>query len=214
MKIEWRKHYKDIYLPKAKPELIELEEIQYLTIRGEGSPDSEAFTQSVEALYTLSYALKMAPRKGIVIDGYQEYAVFPLEGVWSFNEEGIRLYSDGVSANDLRDYFSFELMIRQPDFIRKELFTDLQELTYKKKNNEALLRVAFKTIKEPLSCQMMHIGPYKEETGSFKKMEEFVEKEGYIRKEKYHKEIYVSDPRRVAPEKLKTVLRFEIKKAN
>ncbi len=212
MKIEWRKQYKNLYLPKTKPEIIETDEMAYIVIEGEGSPDSLQFSQAVEALYALSYSLKMAPKKGYNIDGYQAYTVFPLEGVWCLNKEGIKMNAKGISANDLRDYYMFKMMIRQPEFTTKSLFEDIKKNAYKKKKNESILKAEYKRIKEPMSCQMMHIGPYKTEPKTFKIMEDFVIKEGYSRKEKYHKEIYISDPRKVAPDKMKTVLRFELKK--
>ncbi len=210
--MEWRKQYKELYLPKQSPILIELEPMQYITVSGEGSPDSKTFQNCVEALYALSYAIKMAPRKGIQIEGYEEYTVFPLEGVWNLNEEGKQRYTRGVSSNDLREYFIFTLMIRQPDFVTPELFRELQKMTYQKKKSESILQANFQITHEPLSCQMMHIGPYKDEPESFRMMEEYVLQQGYQRSAKYHKEIYISDPRKVSPDKMKTVLRFEIKK--
>lgn len=212
MKIEWRKQFKNLYLPKEKPEIIEPGEMTFISITGEGSPDSEVFSNAVEALYSLSYAIKMSPRNGYHIDGYQEYAVFPLEGIWNLNEEGRKLNSNGISANDLRDYYTFTLMIRQPDFITEEIFLKLRDISYNKKLNPTILKAEYLRLLEPLSCQMMHIGPYSEEPVTFSIMEKYTEENGYIRKEKYHKEIYISDPRKVSPENMKTVLRFEVSK--
>ena len=214
MKYEWRKKEKSIYLPKNEPTFIELDEMNYITIKGEGSPSSSDFTSCVEALYVLAYVLRMSYRNGHEVKGYFEYTVYPLEGVWDLNDNGKELYSKGVSSNELHDYFVFKLMIRQPKFFSAKFVEELIQILAVKKKNPKILEIEFETVNESETCQMMHLGPYADEPLTFSKMQDYCTEHGYTRKEKYHKEIYISDPRRVEPAKLKTVLRFAIEKKN
>lgn len=207
MKHEWRKKEKELYTPKTTPTIIDIPSYNYITIEGEGNPNSEDFGLSVGSLYAISYAIKMNLKKE-----FFDYTVYPLEGIWSFNEEGKRLYQEGKSIVDLKDYLTYKVMIRQPEFVTKELFQTYQKLAYSKKKNEKILDVRLEQIEEGLSCQMLHIGSYDGEPASFKHMEEVCEQLGYQRIGKNHKEIYLSDPSKVAPEKLKTTLRFRVVK--
>ncbi len=206
MKHEWRKKEKQLYIPKTKPELIEIPEFKYFTIKGEGNPNSEEFPEFIGVLYSLSYAVKMSPKKGMQPDGYFDYTVYPLEGIWDLNEKGRRNSSEIINKDDL----VFHLMIRQPDFVEAEYAEKMIALTKEKKPHPLLEKVEFETISEGLSVQMMHLGSFDTEPDSFRKMEEFATLNNLKRISKVHKEIYLSDPRKVSEDKLKTVLRFKV----
>jgi hypothetical protein len=207
MKYEWRKKEKDIYLPKNKPERITLPEFKFLTIEGEGNPNSQLFSEHIGALYPVAYAIKMMPKKSVKLDGYYDFTVYPLEGVWDLNEEAKKNFTGKINKDD----FVYKLMIRQPDFVTKAFANEMIELTKEKKQIELLSKVKFETITEGNCIQMLHIGSYDNEAESFQIMEEFAEKENFSRVSKLHREIYLSDFRKTASEKLKTVLRFKVK---
>lgn len=203
-KFEWRKQLKELYLPKAKPSKIQVPAINYFTIEGHGNPNSERFKEDVETLYALSYAIRMMPKKGITPQGYYEYTVFPLEGIWDLDEEGRKL--DYLS----KDHLVYQLMIRQPDFVTEELFHTVLNGVKQKKPNLHLENVKFERIEEGLCVQAMHMGSYDNEPETFAIMEQFCHESKLTRIEKTHKEIYITDVRKTAPEKLKTVLRFKV----
>lgn len=202
MKFEYKKHQKEFYVPKNNPSIIEIPSFPFLTCKGEGSPDDHCFTQVVEALYTMSYSIKMSYKQSIIPEGYYEYTVFPLEGIWDLID-----YTKGIE----RSNFKYTMMIRQPEFLTNELFLDYQKKAFEKKNNEKIKEVVFEHFCEGLVCQCMHIGPYSEEPSTFSRMEAYCEEQGYVRSSKVHREIYISDPRKSAPEKMKTTLRFHVK---
>ncbi len=206
MKYEWRKREKGVYLPKNQPEVIEIPEYKFLTIEGEGNPNSEFFSEYIGVLYALSYAIKMNPKKGKAPKGYFDYTVYPLEGIWDLNEEAKKKYDGNFDKDDL----VFKLMIRQPDFVDRAFFTEMLALTRKKKPHDLLDEVKFEKITDGKCVQMMHLGSYDNEPESFKLMETFATKENLLRMSKSHREIYLSDFRKVSPEKLKTVLRFKV----
>ncbi|MBU1019886.1 MAG: GyrI-like domain-containing protein [Firmicutes bacterium] len=213
MKYEWRKEDKDLYLPKPNPTIIHIPKMQFLTITGEGNPNSEVFSGCVGALYALSYGIKMNLKKRTNVEGYQDYTVFPLEGIWNLNDEGKRLYEIGTKAVDLKDYFTFKVMIRQPNFVSKDFFEEIKQMVFQKQKNDFVLSVVFEEIEEGLVCQMLHQGSYDDEPASFARMESEIAQQGYTRISKEHKEIYLSDPQKVEPSKLKTTLRFKICKS-
>ncbi len=206
MKHEWRKQEKSIYLPKNKPEIVDLPAFKYFTIEGEGNPNSEIFAEYISVLYSLSYAVKMSYKKGMEPIGYFDYTVYPLEGVWDINKEAKSKRNYTFNKNDL----IFKLMIRQPDFVNLDFADKMKALTKEKKPHELLDSVKFETITEGKCIQMLHLGSYDSEPESFMVMEEFTIKQGYKRRSKIHKEIYLTDARKTAPEKQKTVLRFQI----
>ncbi|WP_438422805.1 GyrI-like domain-containing protein [Aquimarina macrocephali] len=206
MKHEWRKKEKGVYLPKNTPEIIEIPEYKFLTIKGEGNPNSEFFSEHIGVLYAVSYGIKMGLKKGTVPKGYFDYTVYPLEGVWDITEEAKKAYKGTINKDDL----VFKLMIRQPDFIDDELAKHMIDQTKKKKPHVLLEKVKFEKITEGKCIQMMHLGSYDNEPESFKVMEEFADKENLYRPSKVHREIYLSDFRKVPAEKLKTVLRFKV----
>ncbi|MEH7253718.1 GyrI-like domain-containing protein [Neobacillus niacini] len=187
------------------PTKIMVPPLKYFTLKGAGNPNSEAFKESVEALYALSYAIRMMPKKGITPDGYFEYTVFPLEGVWDLDEVGRQLkHLD-------KDRLVYKLMIRQPDFVTEELFSMAKELSTKKVSDDLLESVKFEIIEEGLCVQCLHIGDYDSELETFSKMEDFCSANNLTRIDKRHREIYISDPRKTDPAKLKTVLRHKLK---
>ena len=206
MKHEWRKKERELYLPKNQPELIDVPELQFLTISGKGNPNSNIFSEYIGVLYALSYAIKMTLKKGNELHDYFDYTVYPLEGIWDITEEAKKRYKGTIDKNDL----VFKLMIRQPDFINKSFFEEMMTLTKKKKPHALLKEVKFEKITDGRCVQMMHVGSYDKESECFEVMEAFAEKENLLRSSKVHREIYISDFRKVAPEKLKTILRFKV----
>lgn len=204
MKHEWRKKEKNYYIPKTKPEIVNMEKFKFIQIKGSGNPNNEEFSERVGVLYSLAYAIKMMPKKGITPDGYFDYTVYPLEGIWDLDEEG-RLKNE-FDKNNL----VYNIMIRQPDFVTKEVFDLAMEMTKKKKPNKLLDDVVFGEIEEGMCVQMMHIGPYDDEYKSFEVMKEFIKDNNLVIKSLAHREIYISDVRKTASEKLKTVLRYMV----
>lgn len=208
LKHEWRKLEKAFYLPKQQPEVVNIPAFQFITIAGEGNPNSQHFTDCIAALYPIAYAIKMMPKKMVTKpEGYYDYTVYPLEGVWDLNEKGRKNYDGTFNKDDL----VFNLMIRQPDFVNESFYQEMLALTKKKSPNPLLDQVKLETITEGKCVQMLHLGPYDDEPASFRIMEAFAQEQGLERLSKVHREIYLSDFRRVAPEKLKTVLRFRVK---
>ncbi|MEO1010956.1 MAG: GyrI-like domain-containing protein [Bacteroidota bacterium] len=162
----------------------------------------------VSALYSVSYAVKMTlKRLSAPPMDYMDYTVYPLEGIWDLNEKAKQDYDGSFHKDDL----VYTLMIRQPDFVTEGFFREMLILTRKKKPNALLDKLQFETTSEGPCVQMLHLGPYDTEPQSFAKMEEFSKANNWDRCSKAHREIYLSDFRKVAPEKLKTVLRFKIK---
>ena len=208
MKHEWRKKEKEIYLPKNKPVTIQIPEYKFFTIKGKGNPNDDYFSEYIRVLYSLSYAVKMSIKKGIEPKGYFDYTVYPLEGVWDINEEARKTFNGKIDKDDL----VFKLMIRQPDFVDESFAMMMLERTKQKKFNVLLDNVKFEKITDGECIQMMHWGSYDNEPVSFKQMEEFAQQQNLTRISKVHREIYISDARKVAPEILKTVLRFKVNK--
>ena len=206
MKHEWRKHEKDIYVPKKKPEIIDVQNFKYITITGKGNPNEDEFAKKVEVLYSLAYAIKMMPKKGYIPDGYFEYTVYPLEGLWDLTDEGKKL----KELN--KDCLVYKIMIRQPDFVTEEVLELAKEQVRKKKPNLAIDNVNFEEIKDGLSVQMLHLGSYDNEETTFKEMKKFIEENNLEIASLVHREIYLSDARKVSAEKLKTVLRYRVNK--
>lgn len=203
MKFEWRKQDKALYLPPAEPGLIQVPAFPYFTLQGEGNPNGSAFAEAVAVLYSLSYAVKMLPKKGPAPEGYYDYTVFPLEGVWDLSEAGRRLAV--LDKNEL----VYTLMIRQPDFMTPALAAVVLEQVKRSKPHPLLDKAVFARCEDGLSVQMTHIGSYDDEPHSFTRMEQFCAAQGLLRESLLHREIYISDARRASPEKLRTVLRFK-----
>lgn len=205
MKYEWKKEEKQLYSPKPIPELITVPKQKFFTLKGQGNPNSDSFAEKIGVLYSLAYAVKMMPKQGYIPDGYFEYTVYPLEGLWDLTEEGRK--SEILNKNE----FLYTIMIRQPDFVVPDVVEKAFETVGKKKPHPLLDEVIFETLEDGLSVQMLHLGPYDNEPQSFKLMNEFVANHNLEKRMLVHREIYLSDARQVQPEKLKTVLRYMVK---
>ncbi|MCE5221800.1 MAG: GyrI-like domain-containing protein [Clostridium sp.] len=204
MKFEWKKQEKDLYLPKEKPDLITVPEQKFFMVSGKGNPNDEEFSEKIGILYSLAYAVRMMPKQGYTPDGYFEYTVYPLEGIWDLTEEGKQF-------NTLnKDELLYTIMIRQPDFVTQEVVNKAFENVRKKKPHHLLDDVTFETIEDGLSVQMMHIGPYDDEPQSFEQMKKFIKENNLEIITLKHREIYLSDARKTEKSKLKTVLRYMV----
>ena len=204
-KVDYRKDFKAFYVPKTSPEIIEVPKMPFLMVDGSGDPNGGAFIEATEALYSLSYTVKMSYRSDDAPAGYYEYTVFPLEGVWD-------LLDRSKPATD-KSNLKYTIMIRQPDFLTEQSFERFLEQTKRKKTNPFLEKVRFEHASDGLCCQIMHIGSFDEEPASFARMEAFCKEQGLVRVSLLHREIYLSDPRRTEQAKLKTALRFPVNKA-
>jgi hypothetical protein len=209
MAFDYKKEYKEFYMPKNKPAVVDIPTMNYLAVRGQGDPNAEdgEYKQSIELLYGIVYTIKMSKKGDHQIDGYFDFVVPPLEGFWW--QEGIQ----GVDYAHKED-FVFISLIRLPDFVSKEDFDwAIIEATRKKKRDYS--KVEFFTYAEGLCVQSMHLGLYDNEPVTVSAMHAFIANQGYeldISNTRYHHEIYLSDVRKVVPEKLKTVVRHPIKK--
>ncbi|MBM7616228.1 GyrI-like domain-containing protein [Alkaliphilus hydrothermalis] len=206
MKHEWRKHEKNLYVPKEKPELITVSNQKFLMIKGTGNPNDKSFSDKIEVLYSLAYAIRMMPKQGYTPEGYFEYTVYPLEGVWDLTEEGKKL--DYLNKDEL----VYNIMIRQPDFVNKEVVEKAFEIVRKKKPHPLLDEVVFDTLEDGLAVQMLHVGSYDDEPKSFELMKQYIEENNLEIITLAHREIYLSDARKVEAAKLKTVLRYRVKR--
>ncbi len=208
MKHEWKKAEKEFYAPKAlKPEQVNIPAFKFFMISGEGNPNSEAFSACIQVLYILSYAVRMSHKQGIAPEGYFEYTVYPLEGVWDINEQAKK--ADNATLN--KDALVYTLMIRQPGFVDDSFAQKIIALTKAKKPHPLLEHVRFESFEEGECIQMLHLGSYDDEPKSFALMEAYCAEIGRERASKVHREIYLTDARKSAPEKLKTILRFGLK---
>ena len=209
MAFDYKKEYKEFYLPKNKPSIVNLPKMNYIAVRGKGDPNIEdgEYKQSIPLLYGIAFTIKMSKKTDYQIEGYFDYVVPPLEGLW---------WQDGVKGIDYsqKDAFNFISMIRLPDFVTEKDFTwAVNQATMKKKMNFS--KVEFFTYEEGLCVQCMHIGTYDNEPETVALMHNYIKEEGYeldINDERLHHEIYLSDPRKVDKEKLKTVVRHPIRK--
>lgn len=211
MAFDYKKEYKEFYLPKKKPELIEIPSMNFIAVRGKGDPNQEngTYKQAIGLLYGIAFTIKMSHMSSHKIDGYFQYVVPPLEGFWWMKD------TPGVDYSRKED-FEWISVIRLPDFVKKEDFDwAVREATGKKKTDFS--KVEFWTYHEGLCVQCLHIGPYDNEPETIRLMDEYAEGQGYqtdITDHRYHHEIYLSDARRCDPQKLKTVIRHPVKKAN
>lgn len=205
MKQDWKKVDKQFYLPKTKPELVKVPPFKFFSIPGQGDPNDKPFQENIGVLYSLAYAIKMSPKNNFAPKDYFEYTVYPLEGIWDLTEDAKKSNSKALDKSQL----VFNLMIRQPDFVTPDFALEAIERTKKKKYHPLLEKVKYEIIEDSNCIQMMHIGSYDSEPASFKLMEDFCRVTGYKRESKQHREIYLSDFRKVSPDKLKTVLRFK-----
>ncbi|MBR6337753.1 MAG: GyrI-like domain-containing protein [Ruminococcus sp.] len=210
MAFDFKKEYREFYLPKEKPSLVEVPKVSYIAVKGKGDPNEEDgdYKKAIGMLYAVAYTLKMSYKTDHRIDGFFEYVVPPLEGFW---------WQDGVNGIDYSDKSSFNWIsvIRIPDFITEADISWAKETALKKKKLDCSA-VKMLTIDEGLCVQIMHIGSYDDEPRSVALMDSFIKEQGYvndINDKRLHHEIYLSDARKVSPDKLKTVIRHPIKKA-
>ena len=209
MAFDFKKEYKEFYMPKDKPEIVNVPKANYIAVRGKGNPNDEggAYQQAIGVLYAVAYTLKMSYKTDYRIEGFFDYVVPPLEGFWW--QEGI----DGIDYSD-KSTFSWISVIRLPDFITKKDFDWAVETATKKKRIDCL-NAEFLTIDEDLCVQIMHIGSFDDEPATVEKMNKYLAENGYendFSETRLHHEIYLSDARKVDPEKWKTVIRHPIRK--
>ena len=210
MAFDFKKEYKEFYLPPAKPVVVTVPKANYVAVRGKGDPNDEggAYKQAIGILYAVAYTLKMSYKTDHRIEGFYDYVVPPLEGFWW--QEGV----DGIDYSD-KSTFCWISVIRLPDFITKADFDWAVQTASKKKKTDCS-KAEFLTVDEGLCVQIMHIGPYDDEPASVALMDRFLEENGYendLSVSRLHHEIYLSDARKVAPENWKTVIRHPIKRA-
>jgi hypothetical protein len=205
---DFKKEYKEFYMPKNSPGIVMVPSMNYIAVRGTGDPNQEdgEYKQAIGLLYGIAFTIKMSRKGDHRIEGYFDYVVPPLEGFW---------YMEGMNGIDYahKENFHWISVIRLPDFVSEDdLRWAVNEATQKKKLDFS--KVEFLTVEEGLCVQCMHIGPYDDEPATVAMMHEFMEKKGYeldISDKRLHHEIYLSDARKVAPDKLKTVIRHPIK---
>ncbi|MBE6124846.1 MAG: transcriptional regulator [Erysipelotrichaceae bacterium] len=210
MPFDYKKEYREFYMPPKTPTIVEVPAMNYLAVRGKGNPNDEdgEYKNSIGLLYGIAFTIKMSYKGSHKIDGYFEYVVPPLEGFW---------WQNGVKGIDYgrKEDFNFISVIRLPDFVSKEDFDwAVREATKKKKTDFS--KVEFFHYEEGLCVQCLHLGSYDDEPATVEAMHQLAEREGYqldINEERMHHEIYLSDPRKTDLAKLKTVVRHPIKKA-
>ncbi len=209
MAFDYKKEYKEFYMPKNRPSIVEIPKMNYIAVRGQGDPNAEnsEYKASLGLLYGIAFTVKMSKKTSHKIEGYFDYVVPPPEGFW---------WQSGVAGIDYahKESFRFISVIRLPNFVTKADFDwAVAEATAKKKTDFS--KAEFLTVDEGVCVQCMHIGPYDSEPATVALMHTYMEEHGYtldISEKRLHHEIYLSDARKVAPEKLKTVVRHPIKK--
>ena len=210
MAFDFKKEYKEFYMPKNKPEIVTVPKANYIAVRGKGNPNEidGAYQQAISVLYAVAYTLKMSYKTEHKIEGFFEYVVPPLEGFW---------WQDNVDGIDYADKAAFNWIsvIRLPEFITKKDFEWAVETASEKKKLDCS-SAEFLTVDEGLCVQIMHIGAFDDEPQTVALMDEYIAQNGYendITESRLHHEIYLSDARKVAPEKWKTVIRHPIKRS-
>lgn len=210
MAFDFKKEYKDLYAPKNKPQIVNIPKANYIAVRGKGDPNEEdgAYKQAISVLYAVAYTLKMSYKSDRKIKGFYEYVVPPLEGFW---------WQNGVSDVDFscKSEFNWISVIRLPDFIGKDDF-DWAVKTASNKKKLNCSSAEFLTIDEGFCAQIMHIGAFDDEPSTITKLNRFLDENGYINDfsdSRFHHEIYMSDVRKVATERCKTIIRHPIKKS-
>ena len=208
MAFDFKKEYKEFYMPASKPSIVTVPPMNYIAVRGEGDPNAEdgAYKQAIGLLYGIAFTIKMSKMGDHRIEGYFDYVVPPLEGFW---------WQDGVQGIDYthKERFQWISVIRLPDFVTKDDFDWAVAETERKKKID-FSKAEFQPCDEGLCVQCMHIGPYDDEPATVEQMHRYMEEQGYtldITDQRLHHEIYLSDVRKVAPEKLKTVIRHPIR---
>lgn len=210
MAFDFKKEYKEFYMPKKKPAIVDVPAASYIAVRGKGDPNEEGgeYKQAISVLYSVAYTLKMSYKTEHKIEGFFEYVVPPLEGFW---------WQEGVNGVDYSDKagFNWVSVIRVPEFITRADFDWAVETATRKKKLDCS-RAELITVEEGLCVQILHTGAYDDEPVTVALMDEFLQKNGFVNDfsdTRLHHEIYLSDPRKTAPEKQKTVIRHPVKKA-
>lgn len=209
MAFDFKKEYKEFYMPKNIPEIVTVPAANYIAVRGKGNPNQEggAYQQAVGILYAIAYTIKMSYKGSHKIEGFVEYVVPPLEGFWWQDD------IDGVDYGD-KDSFNWISVIRLPGFVTKDDFEWAAAEAAKKKKLDCSA-AEFLTVDEGLCVQIMHIGPFDDEPASVAIMDKYLKENGYVNDmtaTRLHHEIYLSDARKVEPSKWKTVIRHPVKK--
>ena len=210
MAFDYKKEYKEFYMPTNKPSIIRVPSMHYIAVRGQGDPNAEdgAYKQAIGLLYGIAFTIKMSKKGNHQMEGYFDYVVPPLEGFW---------WQDGADGIDYtqKDTFKWISVIRLPDYVTKDEFNwAIEEATRKKKTDFS--KVEFFVYEVGLCVQCMHIGSYDDEPATVERMHDYMHKQGYVldlTEQRMHHEIYLSDARKVAPEKRKTVIRHPIRRA-
>lgn len=202
MKFEWKKQEKEIYSVNTKPCVIDIPPQKYITVCGAGNPNNETFSEKVAALFSVAYKIKMLYKSSVNNDReINDYSVYPLEGIWS----------KAIQKDELvKEELQYTIMIRQPDFITKEIFDVALDITKKKKPNIYLADISFKTICDGKCVQMLHKGTFDNEPASFEIMDKYCLANGYKRIGINHREIYLNNANRTEKSKLKTILRYKV----
>ncbi|MCI9414967.1 MAG: transcriptional regulator [Clostridiales bacterium] len=204
-KLDFKKQYKDLYQPGTTPSLIEIPPIPYLMVDGVGAPEGEAYGQALEMLYAVTFTIKMSKMNGTQPAGYVEYVVPPLEGLWDCG-------AAGFDAEN-RENWRWTSLLRQPDFVTGEVFGWAVDIAAKKKPGLPFDRVRLETYDEGLCVQQLHVGPYSTEQETIDQIGLFIRDNGLTDQcgtERRHHEVYLSDPRRTKPERLRTILRHPV----
>ena len=207
-KFDFKKEYKNLYSSKQKPALVDIPPFKFIMIDGKGKPKGENYQNAMQILYSITYTIKMSKKENNLINGYYEYVVPPLEGLWCLEDNK---YNFNIS----KDKWLWTSMIAQPNFVTKEIFDWALNECKTKKTNLNFSKVRFETFCEGLCVQAMHIGPYDEEYKTISKIDNFIKDnnlKNITNNIKKHHEIYLSDPRRTASNKLRTILRIPVQK--
>lgn len=206
-KVDYKKTLKHLYLPPTRPEVIDVPPACYIMVDGTGDPQGKAYQEAMSILYSLNYTIKMSRKSGTELEGYFDYVIPPLEGLW---------WSPGGKLDlSQRDQWRWTSMIRQPEFVTPEVFAWAVQKCQVKKPEIDVSKARLEVFEEGTCVQMLHIGTYDQEVGSMAKLADFIKSNHYrdcsgqVRK---HHEIYLSDPRKTVPERLKTVLRVPVER--
>lgn len=209
MKLDYKKEYKDLYLPKTAPMVIDVPKMTFIMVNGKGNPNDPdgEYQKAVELLYAITYTIKMSKMGNHVPDGYFEYVVPPLEGLWWMDEPSNFNFTE-------KDKYCWISMIRQPDFVTEEVFAWASREALNKKPHLQVDAARLEVYQEGLCVQCMHIGPYDDEVHTVEKIEAYIKEQGLendMSEHRHHHEIYLSDPRKIDASKMKTVLRHPVK---
>ncbi len=210
MAIDFKKEQKELYQPKTTPSVIDVPDMVFIAVEGEGNPNiSPAYASALEMLYGFSYAIKMSKMGSKQPDGYFDFVVPPLEGLWWLKDGGV--ITDILD----KDKLCWTSMIRQPDFVTNEVFEATKIALANKKPDLDLSKARLVRFTEGLCAQIMHVGSYDDEPATIAVLDRFIEEEGYapdFTEVRRHHEIYLGDPRKTAPEKLKTIIRYPVRR--